>query len=162
MQPVGRRFTVEEYDAMVPAGVLRERDRVELIEGEILETAPMDLHASAVMRLLRQFSTLGDGAVVSAQTTCGWETSPSRSRTSCCFVPATTSTPAPTPAPTTCCSSSKWATPRWTSDRRVKVALYAAAGVAEVWIVNLAARVVEVHRHPGPDGYAESFAGGCR
>ncbi len=45
-------------------------------------------------------------------------------------------------------------------DRKVKVPLYAAAGVAEVWIVNLAAEVVEVHRHASPSGYAESCTAG--
>jgi Uma2 family endonuclease len=39
-------------------------------------------------------------------------------------------------------------------DRRIKEALYAAAGVPEYWLVNLVDKVVEVHREPGPDGYA--------
>jgi len=33
-------------------------------------------------------------------------------------------------------------------DRGVKARVYARAGIPEYWIVNLAARVVEVHRHP--------------
>jgi Uma2 family endonuclease len=39
-------------------------------------------------------------------------------------------------------------------DRRVKAPLYAAAGVAEYWIVNLVEGVVEVHRDPRGDRYA--------
>lgn len=35
-------------------------------------------------------------------------------------------------------------------DRRVKAALYARAAIPEYWIVNLVARVVEVHRDPSP------------
>jgi Uma2 family endonuclease len=46
-----RRFTADEYQAMGRAGILRNTDRVELIEGEILEMAPIGpSHASAVDR----------------------------------------------------------------------------------------------------------------
>jgi Uma2 family endonuclease len=43
----------------------------------------------------------------------------------------------------------------WSLGRdRAKAGLYAAAGVTEYWIVNLIDRVIEVHRDPGPTGYA--------
>jgi len=35
-------------------------------------------------------------------------------------------------------------------DRRVKASLYASAGIPEYWLLNLSARVLEVHRDPGP------------
>jgi Uma2 family endonuclease len=38
-------------------------------------------------------------------------------------------------------------------DRKVKLALYARAGIPEVWIVNLTAEQVEVHRSPVADNY---------
>jgi len=41
IQPTRRRFTVEEYYAMVPAGVLHEDSRVELIDGEIIDMTPI-------------------------------------------------------------------------------------------------------------------------
>jgi putative restriction endonuclease len=37
-------------------------------------------------------------------------------------------------------------------DRTVKVPLYARAGIAEVWLVDLGADRVEVYRRPVPDG----------
>jgi Uma2 family endonuclease len=40
-------------------------------------------------------------------------------------------------------------------DRRIKGPLYARAGIAEYWIVNLVDNVLEVYRRPGPDGYDE-------
>ena len=40
-------------------------------------------------------------------------------------------------------------------DRSVRAALYAAAGVPELWIVDLNLRQVECRRNPGPDGYGE-------
>jgi len=39
-------------------------------------------------------------------------------------------------------------------DRSVKAPLYAGSGIAEYWIVNLAERVVEVHREPTGGRYA--------
>lgn len=38
-------------------------------------------------------------------------------------------------------------------DRRIKAPLYARAGISELWIVDLDARRIEVHRDPGPFGY---------
>ena len=44
-----RRFTVDDYHRMAKAGILGEDDRVELIEGEIFEMAPIgSRHASTV------------------------------------------------------------------------------------------------------------------
>ncbi|MBX3187861.1 MAG: Uma2 family endonuclease [Labilithrix sp.] len=39
-------------------------------------------------------------------------------------------------------------------DRLVKAPLHAASGFEEYWVVNIAAKVVEVHRRPGRDGWA--------
>jgi Uma2 family endonuclease len=41
-------------------------------------------------------------------------------------------------------------------DRRGKLPLYARAGIAEFWIVDLKRRVLEVHRSPTGDGYADT------
>ena len=42
-----RRFTVEEYHRMAEAGILHESDRVELIEGEVVQMTPIGLHHAA-------------------------------------------------------------------------------------------------------------------
>jgi Uma2 family endonuclease len=38
-------------------------------------------------------------------------------------------------------------------DRRVKAPLYAAAGIKELWILDLVSRKLEMHREPAPAGY---------
>ena len=40
-------------------------------------------------------------------------------------------------------------------DRDVKLPLYAAAGIAEAWLVALLPQVVEVYRAPSENGYGE-------
>jgi Uma2 family endonuclease len=40
-------------------------------------------------------------------------------------------------------------------DRRVKVLLYARAGIPEVWLVDITSATVTVYRRPGATGYAE-------
>src|SRR5678816_4717895 len=47
-----RRFTLDEYHRMGETGILGEDDRVELIEGEIIERTPIgSLHAAIVARI---------------------------------------------------------------------------------------------------------------
>lgn len=41
-------------------------------------------------------------------------------------------------------------------DRTLKIPLYAAAGIAEAWLVHLLDDEVQVHRHPAPGGYRET------
>jgi Uma2 family endonuclease len=63
------RFTVDEYYRMVPAGLLSEGDRVELIDGEIIEMSALGSpHASCVGLLTREFSAwVGERALVWVQ-----------------------------------------------------------------------------------------------
>jgi hypothetical protein len=66
-----RLFTVEEYYKMAKAGIIHEDDRLELIEGEIVEVSAIgSRHAGCVNGLNGTFSASGWGGV------------PSRSRTS--------------------------------------------------------------------------------
>src|SRR5262245_41904238 len=62
-------FTVDEYYKMLDAGILTEDDRVELIEGEIIQMSPIgSRHAACVDRANDLFAAAFRGrAIVSIQ-----------------------------------------------------------------------------------------------
>ena len=64
-----RRFTRAEYYRMAEAGILGEDDRVELIEGEIIQMSPIgDRHVAFVINLTNLLAVrLAGHALVSAQ-----------------------------------------------------------------------------------------------
>jgi Uma2 family endonuclease len=54
---VRHRFTAEEYRKMSEAVIFDEDDRVELVDGEVMEMPPMgNRHVESVMRLTRLLS----------------------------------------------------------------------------------------------------------
>lgn len=156
-QILRRRFSVEEYYLMAKAGILKEDDRVELIEGEIVEMAPIgSRHASCVIRLI-QFLTqqVASRALVSAQNPVhlGEHSEPqpdiSLLRPRADFY----STAHPGPADVLLLIEVADTSVEY--DRGVKVPLYARAGIGEFWLVDLAGESIEVYQSPAPDGYRQ-------
>lgn len=151
-----RLFTVEEYDRMAEARIFGPDDRVELVEGEIVEMSPIgDPHAASVTSLTRLLVlALGARAVVLAQNPVRL---PPRSK------------PQPDlallrprsyfslgPAAEDVLLVVEVADTSLGYDRTVKQRLYARAGVPEMWIVDTDGQAVELYRDPGPAGYRES------
>ncbi len=156
---VRHRFTVEEYHRMAEAGLLSEDDRVELIEGEIIEMAPIgSRHHACVMRLdelLRRPGVSG-GYIVSVQGPVrldeGNEVQPDlallRRR------PDFYAGELPDPEDVLLVVEVSDTTLAY--DRDVKLPRYARAGIPEVWIVDLQGDRVESHSDPSPEGYGVS------
>jgi Uma2 family endonuclease len=63
------RFTVDEHGRMGESGIFHEDDRVELIEGEIIEMSPIGSpHSGANIRIQKRLEqAVGDHAIVSSQ-----------------------------------------------------------------------------------------------
>lgn len=156
--PQRRRFDVDDYYRMAEAGILGPKDRVELIEGEIVEMAPVgsehagttDLLTSVFARAVTDQQILmriqGPLRLDSAN-----EPQPDLMllRPRADFYRASHPTAADVLLLVEVADSSL------AYDRGPKLDLYARYGVPEVWIVDLVNRVVEVCRQPRPEGYAE-------
>lgn len=60
-----RLITVAEYDRMIEAGIYTENDRIELLNGEIIELMPKGTkHTSANSKIIRFFIRLFDEKVI--------------------------------------------------------------------------------------------------
>lgn len=150
-----RRFTVEEYHRMALAGILGEDDRVELIEGEIVTMTPIGVrHAACVRRLNRLLSArIGDRAIVDVQNPICLSEHSEPQPDVALLRPRPDDYAHAHPRPEDVLLVVEVAETSAESDRAVKLPLYAGAGIAEVWIVDLTAETVEVHRGPSPQGY---------
>lgn len=150
------RFHVDEYHRMIEAGILTRNDRVELLDGEIVEMTPIgSRHVSCVGRLNRLLvMTLGERAFVSPQgavTISDWS-EPEPDIAVCRARPDDYATAVPATADTLLLVEVADTSLR--KDRLAKLPLYAAAGVPEVWIVDLTADAIEVYREPDGSEYA--------
>lgn len=62
------RFSSEDYFRLDELGVLREGDRVELVEGEVIEMSPEgSRHSACIRRLIRYLSIRVGEAIIGAQ-----------------------------------------------------------------------------------------------
>ena len=156
MPATRHRFTLDDWHHMIETGVLRKDQRLELLDGEIYEMAPIyPPHQSVVDRLTRLLVTrLGERAIVRVQGS----------------VPAR---PRSEPQPDVAVLRHRedfyrTAHPEadevflvievsdTTLDRdHAKLRLYAMAAMREVWIVDLGAERIEIHRDPREGRYAD-------
>ena len=150
-------ITLAMYDRMIAAGVFNpaEAHRLELIGGELHMMSPIgDRHADAVDWLVRWVTLAIDRQVLLVRVQ------------NPLSIPGSESAPQPDIA---------WVTLRRYADRRplpeevsllvevadtslefdttVKASLYAAAGIADYWVVDLVSRAVIVFREPRSGGY---------
>jgi Uma2 family endonuclease len=155
VQIARKHFTVSEYYRMAETGIISEDDRVELIEGEVIEMTPIGIaHAACVKRLitlitrstltsiqlsiqdpihLNQFSEpQPDIALLKFRQDYYNNSHPTASDVLLIIEVSDTSAD---------------------YDRNIKLPLYAAAGILEVWLVDLNREVLEVYLQPGGRGY---------
>ena len=153
-----RRFAVDEYFAMAEAGILKREERVELIDGVIVEMAPIgnnhlgttDLYTMSLVR------GVGDRAIVRVQGS---------------ILLAERSMPEPdlvllrarqdfyryrAAVPDDVLLLIEVADSSVDYDRNEKLPRYAQAGIPEVWITVLPESIIEAHTEPVDGRYTHT------
>lgn len=153
---LAHRFTVEEYYLMGDHGIFKPGERVELIEGEVIDMMPVGVgHCASLDGLTEAF-----GKDCQGRWTLRIQSSLRINERS-------------EPLPDLLLLRAPWqryktahptaedvyllievADSSLLYDRQTKLPLYARHGVPEVWILNIPQRQIEVYREPGPLGYA--------
>ncbi|MGH7355061.1 MAG: Uma2 family endonuclease [Candidatus Rokuibacteriota bacterium] len=154
-----RRFTVKEYHRMIEVGLLTKRDRVELLAGDIVEMAPIgDPHAGTVDRITRLFvQALGNRVIVRVQGPVLLAVVESEPQPDLALLsPQADFYTSRRPEPADILLLVEVMDTSAARDRRVKLPLYARAGIVETWLVDVNTNQVEIHRRPGSGGYQET------
>ncbi len=157
--PQKHPISAEEYLRMGEAGVFAPEARLELIEGEIVEMAPIGSpHAGCVNKLAELFfQRAGRHALVSVQHP---------------VIVSGQSVPQPDlallqrrddyysgshPRASEVLLVVEVADTTLAFDLATKVPLYGRCGIAEAWVVDVNARVIHVFREPGAAGYGTTL-----
>lgn len=152
------QLNVTDYYRMAQAGILGEDDRCELIDGEIIDMAPIGSeHASTVKRLLRRFQhAVGNTAIVSIQDPVYLDAhnEPQPDIALLRYRDDFYRHAHPEPKDVLLIVEVADASLRY--DREVKLPLYARHGIPEVWIVDPQNRHVEIFRGPEGERYRET------
>jgi Uma2 family endonuclease len=155
VQLLKRLFTVEEYHKMVEADILTPDDRVELIEGEIVQMAAIGRrHAACVRRLIRLFSQrLSDRVLVDVQDPVELSDRSEPQPDLALLQQRPDFYESGHPHPEDVILLVEVADTTAEADREVKIPLYAKAGIAEVWLVDINEQSLEVYRERSANGY---------
>ena len=146
-----KRWKRVEYERLVDKGVFEPGDRIELIDGLLLVSEPQSSPHYTAIRLVERVlaRAFGEGWDVRTQAPIALDDA-SEPEPDVAVVPGGPDDYArahpPRPVLTVEVAESSLAL-----DRLRKGSLYARAGLADYWVLNLIDRVLEVYREPVPD-----------
>ncbi len=148
-EPMRLRFSVDEYYKMIELGMLKDYEKAEIIEGELIKKMTIgDRHAYVVDVLNKFFiKNVSDRIQVRIQNPLRIsdfdEPEPDIVLSDLTKYDGKRH---PRPAEVLLVVEVSDSTLKY--DRDVKLALYSNAGIAEVWIVNLINNIIEIHQKP--------------
>jgi Uma2 family endonuclease len=153
--PNAYSWTREEFHRAVDHGVFGRSERLELVEGQVLEKMTQyPPHAVALTQVLHRFVSLfGHSHALRCQMPIALSNY-SEPEPDLVVVPGEPSDylkEHPTPEQIELLVEVSDST--LSRDRRFKVPLYAKAGIKEVWLVDVEARRIEAYQEPSDQGY---------
>jgi Uma2 family endonuclease len=157
MKLLTRRFTVTQYHQMNEAGILTEDDRVELMNGEIIEMSPIGRrHAACVDRLNYLLGNLlTTKVIIRVQNPLILDNLSEPQPDISLLKPRADFYESGHPQPSDVLLLIEVADSSFEYDRDIKIPLYAASGILEVWLVDIIEQKIIVYRQPTENGYIE-------
>lgn len=147
------RWTVADLDRMLGSGLLHETDRVELIEGELIDMAPIgSRHAYTVDSIARMLQrSVGNRYLVRVQNPIrlGESSEPQPD----IAVVRDRSYAAAHPEAADVLLLIEVADTTLEFDREVKLPLYARHGIPECWLIDVSRNQLSIHREPAEGEY---------
>jgi Uma2 family endonuclease len=155
--PRRHRITVQDYHRMAEVGLLAPDARVELIEGEIIDMAPIGpLHGGTVMMLDQRLQeTVGSRAMILCQGSIALGEYSQPQPDLAVLRPRADFYRSGHAAPSDTLLVIEVSDTTWRYDRDRKVPLYARHGIPEVWIVDLPRSMVHFFRGLSGEAYTD-------
>jgi Uma2 family endonuclease len=147
-----RRFTVTEMEQMTAAGIIEENERIELIGGEIVPMSPKGNHHEVLKTALTIYwaRQLPTDLLFTTETTFRLSED-TYLEPDFVFYPRATGWKGLDAA--TAKLVVEIADTSLAYDLGRKAVLYAAFGIAELWVINAVSLETRIHREPSPPGY---------
>jgi Uma2 family endonuclease len=148
--PARFRFSVADFHRLGDAGIIKPRDHIELIDGELMTMAPMGSWHAATVALLHETLLLGlaGRAIVSSQTPLVLDVYSEPEPDLMVLRPRADRYRDALPGPGDVLLLIEVGDTTAHYDRGVKAALYARHGIPALWVVDRQNRVVWVHGRP--------------
>ncbi len=153
-QPRRLRFTVDEYYKMIELGMLKDYEKAEIIEGELIQKMPIGDKHTAIVNWLNRIlgQKISDDILIQVQNPIRLsdydEPQPDLS-----FADLTKFDGKRKPKANEVLLVIEVSDTTLKYDRDTKLALYAEADIPEVWIVNLPNDIIEIHQKPSSGIY---------
>ncbi len=164
--PHRHAITAAEYLRMGEAGVFAPDARLELMDGEIIEMAPIGSRHAAVVNTLNALlvQRVASRGIVSVQNSLILSDRTVPQPDLALLRPSPDRYFSALPSTRDVLLLVEVADSTLRFDTEKKVPLYARAGIAETWIIDVVAQRLRVFREPGVDGYrfAQEMAGNQR
>ncbi len=153
--PCRHRLTVSDFHRMGEAGIFAVGDRLELIDGEVIDMSPIGaLHAAIVARLTAFLCrTVGHGVIVWCQNPIRLDDVSEPEPDIALLRPRADGYMSAHPGPGDVLVVIEVADTSLAYDLSVKVPLYALHGIPEAWVIDAATRQTRVFREPSAEGY---------
>src|SRR2546423_6539954 len=148
-------FTVAEYERMGEAGIFAADDRVELIEGEIVEMSPIGKRHAACVDMLAELlrDQLQHSVTIRVQNPIQLDDYSEPQPDIAILKRREDFYRQALPQPADVLLIIEVCDTTLEYDRQIKLPLYARAGIPEVWLVNLTDEQIETYAQPAGDAY---------